>query len=390
MKCPRCGKENKEGAKFCGYCGGALEKSPEPDIPPASVSLPRGGKKEKKKKWPWIAGGAGLAAVIIAAAAAAVILPGRSGDSGAGIYAPDQAYEWVLEPSIEADDIFYITRNNFAEYSANELMSQKESLYAVIEMGDSYGLIGQDGAMLGDMDYVLISDSNYGYVLVREAENDTGLYSEWLRDGASEITASDSGGRSVNRGIFYYCDGLHNVNEGLQEEDGDMYPVIIPDTAIPVKQSDSLYRTEDGEYLDWAADLPGKYAVCRNGSLMTDFIYDECGSSSEGLMAVKRDGKWGYVNENGDIVIPIEYDASWEQYQPNIYRMDEYTGEYEEFCYAASDGYIPLKKDGAWELRDTEGTLIIEPDIFEEIRPVYDGKCWVKQDGKWGVVQIKE
>ena len=48
MKCPRCGKENKEGAKFCGYCGGALEKSPEPDIPPASVSLPRGGKKEKK------------------------------------------------------------------------------------------------------------------------------------------------------------------------------------------------------------------------------------------------------------------------------------------------------------------------------------------------------
>ena len=26
--------------------------------------------------------------------------------------------------------------------------------------------------------------------------------------------------------------------------------------------------------------------------------------------------------------------------------------------------------------------------LFEEIRPVQDGKCWVKKDGKWGVIRL--
>ena len=28
-------------------------------------------------------------------------------------------------------------------------------------------------------------------------------------------------------------------------------------------------------------------------------------------MAVKKDGKWGYVDTTGEEVIPFEYDASW-------------------------------------------------------------------------------
>ena len=64
-------------------------------------------------------------------------------------------------------------------------------------------------------------------------------------------------------------------------------------------------------YLDFLRELDNsKYALDNNGSLVTDFIYDECGSLSDGLFAVCQDGKWGYVNEQGDIVIPIEYDKT--------------------------------------------------------------------------------
>jgi hypothetical protein len=45
-------------------------------------------------------------------------------------------------------------------------------------------------------------------------------------------------------------------------------------------------------------------------------------------------------------------------------------------------------KDGVWELRDIDGNVVLKPGIFEEIRPVYDNKCWVKKDGKWGVIQL--
>lgn len=27
---------------------------------------------------------------------------------------------------------------------------------------------------------------------------------------------------------------------------------------------------------------------------------------------------------------------------------------------------------------------------FEEIRPPYRGKCWVKKNGKWGVIELQE
>ena len=36
-------------------------------------------------------------------------------------------------------------------------------------------------------------------------------------------------------------------------------------------------------------------SVIRKGGLLTDFIYEECGVSSEGVAAAKKDGKWGVI-----------------------------------------------------------------------------------------------
>ena len=121
---------------------------------------------------------------------------------------------------------------------------------------------------------------------------------------------------------------------------------------------------------------------------MTDFIYEECGSESDGLLAVMQDGKWGYVNTEGEVVIPIEYDGSWKGLSFN----DPATGELKEmdYCYAFSGGYVPVCKDGEWELKDTEGNTVILAGTFEEIRPVQDGRCWVKKDGKWGVIELED
>ena len=47
-------------------------------------------------------------------------------------------------------------------------------------------------------------------------------------------------------------------------------------------------------------------------------------------------------------------------------------------------------KNNKWEMRTTDNKLVILPGIFEKILPVYDGKCWVKKDGKWGVIQLNE
>lgn len=38
--------------------------------------------------------------------------------------------------------------------------------------------------------------------------------------------------------------------------------------------------------------------------------YEDAGIFSEGLAPVKKDGKWGYINENNEVVIPFQYDVA--------------------------------------------------------------------------------
>lgn len=39
--------------------------------------------------------------------------------------------------------------------------------------------------------------------------------------------------------------------------------------------------------------------------------YEDAQTFSEGLAAVKKDGKWGYIDEDNNVVIPFQYDYTW-------------------------------------------------------------------------------
>ncbi len=63
------------------------------------------------------------------------------------------SYEWVLEPAIEADDIYYVALIDDNQYSFNERCRQFESPYAVIEKDGALGLIDAEGEIPGGMNY---------------------------------------------------------------------------------------------------------------------------------------------------------------------------------------------------------------------------------------------
>lgn len=295
-------------------------------------------------------------------------------------------YKWILNPEIEADNIYYLNSDDAWETPVNMLNKQLEENYgyAIIKKGERYGLIDMEGNLLDDMYFQSVSThvSRY-HVICHEPQYDsiTGTYTTELdltEDGLS--FAFDHGDASyLYGGIYFWNNGL--MHRYLSNE------MPYPQFPIPVQENTTgvTEQVENGIKDEWYKDLTGKYAIFADGKLSTDFIYEKCGSYSEGLMAVCKDRKWGYVDRNGEIVIPIDYDASWKEYVPYGKHV---TGEPEAFCYAASGGYVVLCKDSEWELRDTYGNEIISIGEFEEIRPVYDGKCWVKKEGKWGVIQI--
>lgn len=293
-------------------------------------------------------------------------------------------FTWIAEPEIEADDIFYTAMGDDGRHSLNELYQQFMSPYAIIQKGDAYGLIDMDGNMKGGMDYKSISGWNGIYLLTRITPQYEDLYqNDWDlyyldSDLEDEFVPAQGVGCGVGFYAYYYYDGLRLAKSYLS-------PRSELTAAIPVKQSSGIIGEETIIGFGWPETLPGSYAVYHN-QLVSEFIYDECGASSEGLLAVCKDGKWGYVDEDGKTVIPLEYDPTWEQALPLC--SDSSPSAEKSYCYAASDGYVTLCKDGEWELRDLNGEIVIAPGIFEKIRPVYEDRCWVKKDGKWGVIEL--
>lgn len=213
------------------------------------------------------------------------------------------------------------------------------------------------------------------YVLIRKEPRYEEEYDmEWELYGFDEETGDIFPGRYYDSapyfgGTFYYFDGTaHNSLEA--DTSGFSYNMVsIPEHAIPIQQSD--IQPDPESIWEFENNLSGKYAIYCKDKLITDFEYDQCGSSVSGLLAVEKDGKWGYINEEGHIVIPIEYDSSW-KLRYEMGDLEYENDEENEFCYAVSNGYVPLVKNGEWELRHTDGTLAIPAGVFETIRPVQE------------------
>lgn len=299
---------------------------------------------------------------------------------------------WETEPQVEADAIYYLAANDYYEQPVNELRKQYLSPYAVIQKGEAKGLIGMDGRTEGGLDYEDIQIEAGGYLMERtepvyddKAQGQCSMYR--MPEGMDEIEPALGLGGMPPYDVFYESGG--ELISLLERSGGSFYDFHkeVPDGAFPVQRFETPFEGDifDDSYREWKEN-GGLYAVYNGGAPVTDFVYEECGSAADGLLAVKRDGKWGYVDESGKEVIPAEFDASWQYYTS----ADPYGEAYEDYCYAASEGYVVLRSGKQWELRDTAGNVAVPSGIYEEILPVYEGRCWVKKDGRWGVLEIYE
>lgn len=304
-------------------------------------------------------------------------------------------YTWFLKPEIEANNIYYLRGGDSREESANERKKQMTSQYAICETTDgTYVLIDMDGSWYENLECERIA-TVHGFYFMRTLDKKSYYLDDNNKLGQltdfDQVSDEEFSGLK-DQGLYYYQEGLRNIISD-DETYGEYYQKLKKLNAIiPVKKINGRFENvnDNDEYIGeekWEEDAKSKYALWKDSELITKFTYDECGSESEGLIAVKKNGKWGYVNEKGNIIIPLKYDASWEQYYVD---NSDLTGEQKEYCYAASGGYITLVKNGKWEMRTTDNKLVILPGVFEKILPVYDGKCWVKKNGKWGVIQLSE
>lgn len=94
-----------------------------------------------------------------------------------------------------------------------------------------------------------------------------------------------------------------------------------------------------------------------------DIIFSDAEPFCEDLAAVKFDEKWGFINLNGELVIPFEYDEI-QNFQNNL---------------------AGVKKSNKWGFINKKGQLII-PLKYEEVASFHEGLAAVKLNNKWGYI----
>jgi len=119
---------------------------------------------------------------------------------------------------------------------------------------------------------------------------------------------------------------------------------------------------------------------------------------SEGMALVYKDGKWGFVNKEGKIVIEPQFDwaGNFSEGMAAVKKDGKWGFVNKEGKYVIephfdrawnfSEGMAVVKKDGKWGFVNKEGEKVIEPQ-FDEVYDFSEGMAVVKKDGKWGYIK---
>lgn len=155
-----------------------------------------------------------------------------------------------------------------------------------------------------------------------------------------------------------------------------------------------VYNKQTGEYttkkINWVSEapetdslavyaLPGKrgYININTGRIIIDAEandYRKAWVFSDGLAAVMKDGKIGFINDKNEVVIPLQFDYT------DKCRMYD-------FGYVFHNGYCAMTDaDGNLGLIDKNGNWVVEPEYDEIWAPHKSGYRVIVKDNKHGVL----
>lgn len=107
------------------------------------------------------------------------------------------------------------------------------------------------------------------------------------------------------------------------------------------------------------------YYIDEYGKPIFTTVFDKAEDFKENFAEVKMDGKWGFINKKGEIVI-----------KPQFYETHPFSSGLSQVALSVFEkhGYI-----------DTTGKFIIKPQ-FDDATAFIDDRAWVLVNGKWGLI----
>jgi len=147
---------------------------------------------------------------------------------------------------------------------------------------------------------------------------------------------------------------------GYVDVDGNVLLPIIHDMDWTFNDDMSMWLRYVPHAGEWEVTGRQGESILRPEALLYDFAY-----GGANIHQVLKDGKTGYINVSGEIVIAIEFD---------------------EITYS-EDGTAIAVLNARYGYIDRDGSLLT-PVIYESVTEFGDNVSWVRIDGKWGILYL--
>ncbi len=179
------------------------------------------------------------------------------------------------------------------------------------------------------------------------------------------------------------------------------YSVIDPKFDLGLSFYESLAPVVVGNKLGYI-DRSGKFAIQPRFPVDPRNIFRQSTYQfSEGLACVDEAGKWGYITEAGNLVIPAQYDSG-ERFSEGLARVEldhcygyiDKTGRlvvparYESAARTFCEGLAGVEIDHHYGYINKLGTVVIPPS-FESGERFTEGLARVTLDHKYGFINTK-
>jgi hypothetical protein len=286
--------------------------------------------------------------------------------------------EWVVKPTfdkvknfnsgiavvLKSKRWFYI--NTKGEEVLTNVITDKiydfKNGVAFIKQGDLIGLIDVSGKIIVKPKFLKIKKFQNGYAKV-------------LENGKWGLI--DLKGQYFVRPIY---DAISNVYGGnITAKIGETHGLIIAGEFKAIEGAEKIWDFSRNKNNTYAKKNDKVGFINSKGDWIIEPVYDKVRGFKNGLAPVCKAKKWGYINEEGEVVIPLKFrDAE----------------------LFSNDGLAPIKSAKLWGFIDKSGNEVIPQkyvittgglSLFKKNveKGFIDGLARVKYKKTWGFINTK-
>jgi len=205
-----------------------------------------------------------------------------------------------------------------------------------------YGFIDKTGEFIIEAQYEFADHFINGVARVRRGKGDDWLFIDKNNNVVKQPSPDIKDAKIVNR--------ISTGNGWIvsKKDDGSTRLAIIDNDGKPLSKFDYLKieiePSDTGHMIATYPDRKGCAFINDQGHKINDQIYDRCGPFNQGLAKVVKNNKVGFLKSDGQMAIPFKFD-----------------GKYDLTFTISHKGLIPVKEDKVFGYIDRAGDWVIPP-----------------------------